>query len=171
MYKFGNEYGSYSLSLLEDFPERVEAYASCAGVIVFKHDFLYVFLRDFLAELSHRRFDVDWGDIAVPLSIELLEDCNEALVGDDLLNRDGSGKELGIIYFILTVVIDFANNAVDFLLIVLDFSKLKGCFQVTHGNMACLVLIHPGEGSTKNLDVLRISSHLNQDIKSRFLEG
>lgn len=128
------------------------------------HDFLQVFLRNLLAKLAHSRFDIHRGYIAIALGIELLEDGDQALVGDDLLNGDGGGEELGVVNFILSVVLDLPDNAVDFLLLVVDLGHLEGRPQIAHCDVPRLVLVHAGEGTAEDLDVLGVRGHLNQDI-------
>lgn len=152
------------MGLLENLAEGVKTDAPAARVVVLLHDFLQVFLRDLLAKLAHSRFDVQRGYIAIPFSIELLEDGHQALVGDDLLNGDGGGEELRIVNFILSVIFDLVDNAVDFLLLVVDLGHLEGCSQIAHGDVARLVLIHAGESTAEDLDVLGVGGHLNQDI-------
>ena len=56
--------------------------------------------------------DVFMGDFAGIVSIELLEDSMQLLVGHELSDVDCSRKEFTIVYLLVTIVVNLSNNLI-----------------------------------------------------------
>ena len=131
---------------------------------MFQHDLFEVLLGYFLTKLGHRRLDIIRCDVTVSLGIELFKHSDQPLISENLFDRDRGREKLCVIYLVAAVVVNFPYYAIYLFLVLLVITKMKSLAQIRHGDVAGLLLIYLGEGSSQNFNILRISSHLYKNI-------
>lgn len=126
-------------------------------------------LGNVFTQLLHRLLDIIFRNIVGVIDVKMFEDHPQFLLIYEVFNRDRCSKELWVIYFAVSIFINFFDNIVNFLIGNLQIIFSDGFFELICVDVSGFIDIHLVERLPQIVKILWLQ-HVKKHVHGGHLE-